>query len=117
MVNPKFQLFKDSADEFRFRLLAKNGENILRSSEGYTSKQNCKNGIESVKVNSQLDERYSRLESKNNQYYFILNAANGEELGISEMYTSKQGMENGIDAVKRDAPNAPTEDLTLRATS
>jgi len=112
MVNPKFQIFKDRADEFRFRLRAKNGEIILRSSEGYTTKQNCKKGIESVKVNSPFDVRYDRNKSQDGQYYFVLNAANGEPIGLSEMYTTVANRDNGIEAVKRDAPKAPTEDLT-----
>ena len=49
--NPKFEIYSDKAGEFRFRLKAKNGQ-IIAVSEGYTSKANCKNGIESVKKNS-----------------------------------------------------------------
>jgi uncharacterized protein YegP (UPF0339 family) len=111
MENPKFQIFKDSAREFRFRLKAKNGETIL-ASEGYTTKQNCKNGIESVKINSPIDSRYDRKTAVNGQYYFVLNAANGEVIGMSEMYTTTAARDGGIEAVKRDAPKAPTEDLT-----
>ena len=112
MLNPKFQVKKDVQNEYRFNLIAKNGEIILRSSEGYTTKQNCLNGIASVKVNSQIDSRYDRKIASNGQFYFVLKAANGEELGISEMYQSSYGRDNGIAAVKRDAPNAPIEDLT-----
>ncbi|MBQ7621982.1 MAG: YegP family protein [Candidatus Methanomethylophilaceae archaeon] len=43
-------MYLDKAGEYRFRLLASNGENLL-ASEGYTSKANAKNGIESVKKN------------------------------------------------------------------
>ncbi len=49
--NPKFEIYSDKSGEFRFRLKAKNGQ-IIAVSEGYTSKANCKNGIESVKKNS-----------------------------------------------------------------
>lgn len=49
--HPKFEIYSDKAGEFRFRLKAKNGQ-IIAVSEGYTSKANCKNGIESVKKNS-----------------------------------------------------------------
>ena len=38
-------------EEFRFHLKADNGQTIL-SSEGYTSKASCLNGIESVKKNA-----------------------------------------------------------------
>ena len=49
--HPKFEVYTDKAGEFRFRLKARNGENIL-SSEGYTAKASCMNGIESVKKNA-----------------------------------------------------------------
>ncbi len=49
--NPKFEIFKDKAGEFRFRLKAANGEIIL-ASEGYTALAGCKNGIESVRKNA-----------------------------------------------------------------
>lgn len=111
MTNPKFEIFKDVRGEFRFRLLAKNGEPILRSSEGYVTKQGCQNGIASVKGNAPYDSRYYRG-TTNGQYYFTLNAINGENLGISEMYQTAAGRDNGIEAVKRDAPNAPIYDLT-----
>lgn len=49
--NPKFEIYKDKKDEFRFRLKAANGE-IIAASEGYSSKAACKNGIESVRKNA-----------------------------------------------------------------
>lgn len=48
---PKFEIYKDNAGEFRFRLKAKNGEPIL-ASEGYKAKASCTNGIESVRKNA-----------------------------------------------------------------
>ena len=47
----KFEVYKDNRDEYRFRLKAANGE-IIASSEGYSSKSACLNGIESVKKNA-----------------------------------------------------------------
>ncbi len=49
--HPKFEIYSDKAGAFRFRLKAKNGEIIL-SSEGYTAKTSCKNGIDSVIKNA-----------------------------------------------------------------
>ncbi len=54
MPNPVFEIFKDKAGEFRFRLRAKNGEPIL-ASEGYSAKASCIGGIESVKKNADSD--------------------------------------------------------------
>ena len=47
----KFELYKDKKGEFRFRLVAPNGQTIA-TGEGYKSKESAKNGIESVKKNA-----------------------------------------------------------------
>jgi len=47
----KFEIYKDSKGEYRFRLKATNGE-IIATGEGYESKQGCKAGIDSVKNNA-----------------------------------------------------------------
>lgn len=39
-------------------------------------------------------------------------AVNREIIGKSELYTTTTAREIGIAAVKKDAPSAPTEDLT-----
>ncbi|MCR4887310.1 MAG: YegP family protein [Clostridiales bacterium] len=49
--HPKFEVYTDNAGEFRFRLKAKNGQNIC-ASEGYTALKSCLNGIESVRKNA-----------------------------------------------------------------
>lgn len=49
--NPKFEVYRDHAGEFRFRLRATNGQQIA-ASEGYTTKAACLSGIESVKKNA-----------------------------------------------------------------
>jgi len=48
----KFELYKDNKGEFRWRLLATNGQVIATGGEGYKSKDGAKNGIESVKKNA-----------------------------------------------------------------
>ena len=47
-----FELYKDRAEEFRWRLRHQNGQIIADSGEGYTTKANAINGIESVKENA-----------------------------------------------------------------
>lgn len=47
----KFEVYKDKADKYRFRLKAGNGE-VIASSEAYESKAGCMNGIEAVKNNA-----------------------------------------------------------------
>lgn len=92
--------------EFQFNLKATNGQVIL-TSEGYKTKAACLNGIESVKKNSQLDERFEIKTAKNGKPYFNLKASNGQAIGASQMYSSEATMKNGIASVKKNAPEAP----------
>ena len=51
LKNPKFEVYKDKAGEFRFRLKASNGQ-IIAVGEGYKALAGCLNGIESIKKNA-----------------------------------------------------------------
>nr|WP_315201660.1 YegP family protein [uncultured Flavobacterium sp.] len=106
-----FLISKRKNEEFQFVLKAGNGQVIL-ASEGYTTKAGCDNGIESVRKNSQVDERFDKLEAKNGKFYFNLKATNGQIIGSSEMYESVASRDNGIESVKKNAPDADVkEDL------
>ena len=47
-----FEVYKDKAGEFRWRLKAGNGQNIASSGEGYAEKRSCMAAIDSVKRNA-----------------------------------------------------------------
>ncbi|MFC7096019.1 HVO_2922 family protein [Halobaculum marinum] len=47
-----FEVYRDHADEWRWRLVHRNGNIIADSGEGYASKQKAEEGIESVKTNA-----------------------------------------------------------------
>jgi len=51
LTNPKFEIFMDVGNKYRFRLRAMNGE-IVAASQGYMSKDSCKKGIASVSTNA-----------------------------------------------------------------
>ncbi|KQB40075.1 YegP family protein [Flavobacterium aquidurense] len=108
----KFVITKRTNGEFQFNLKAGNGQTIL-ASEGYTTKSACTNGIESVRTNSQDDARYDRKESSNGKPFFNLKATNGQIIGSSEMYESTSARENGIESVKKNAPDATIDDQTV----
>ena len=58
--NPKFEIYKDKIGQFRYRLVAKNGEIVL-AGEGYVSKDGCKNGIKSIIKNAAISETVSEI--------------------------------------------------------
>ncbi len=109
---PKFEIYKGQDDHFYFRLLATNGQNIL-SSQGYTTKAKCQNGIESVKSNALDAAHFEVREAADGRYYFILLAVNKQVIGTSQMYANKRNCEEGIQSVQHNAPHAPVEDATV----
>jgi len=105
----KFEIKTDKAGKFRFNLKASNGQVIL-TSQGYSSKSGCENGIDSVKTNCKKDSMFDRCTAKDGSPYFCLKSTNGQVIGNSEMYSSKTAMENGIASVRKNAPKAKTDE-------
>ncbi len=110
---------KTTKSGIKFDLKAGNGE-IIASSEIYSSEAACKNGIESVRKNcigeieDQTVEGFAEVKhpkfevytDKAGEYRFRLKAKNGEIIATSEGYKSKASCLNGIESVKKNAPDA-----------
>jgi len=105
----KFEIYKDKAEGFRFRLKAGNGENIL-ASQGYKSKASCKNGIESVKKHAPDSKNFEKKETKAGKHLFNLKSANQQIVGTSQSYSSVSGRDNGIQSVMKNAAAAEIDD-------
>jgi hypothetical protein len=101
----KFALKTGKDGQFYFNLKADNGQIIL-SSEGYTTKAACDNGIESVRKNAADESRFDKQTSGNGKFYFNLKAGNSQVIGKSQMYESEAGCDNGIRSVQSNAPDA-----------
>lgn len=111
---------KNVKSGIKFDLKAGNGE-IIATSEVYTSESACKNGIESVRKNApianlenQTEENYETVTNpkfemytdKAGEYRFRLKARNGEIIAVSEGYKAKASCLNGIESVRKNAPDA-----------
>ena len=107
----KFEIYKSKAGKYHFRLKSKNGQIVL-ASQGYAAKPSAKNGIESVRKNGTLDERFDRKESANGKFFFNLLAGNRQTIGSSQMYASADSRDKGIESVKNNCANAEVEDQT-----
>ena len=102
----KFVITVRKNGEFQFNLKASNGQVIL-SSEGYTTKTACLNGVESVRKNSQDPAKFEVKVAKNGKPFFNLKASNGQVIGASQMYASEVTLKKGIASVAANAPEAP----------
>lgn len=108
----KFVLEKASNGQYYFNLKAGNNETIL-TSEQYKAKSSAVNGIDSVKENAPLDERYEKKDGTS--FRFNLKAKNGQVIGSSESYTTAAARDKGIASVKTNAPTATVTDKTESA--
>ena len=111
---------KEVKTGFKFDLKAGNGE-VIATSEVYTSENGCLNGVESVRKNAAIanleDQTVENFETATNpkfevyvdkagEFRFRLKARNGEIIATSEGYKAKASCLNGIDSVRRNAPDA-----------
>ena len=110
---------------FVFNLKAGNGETIA-TSEVYTTEAACMKGIESVRKNAadaKLEDqtaaevvavtnpKFEVYTDKGGEFRFRLKARNGEVIAASEGYKAKASCLNGVDSVRRNAPDAAVEKL------
>lgn len=107
----KFEITTRKNGDYMFNLKAGNGQVIL-TSQGYSSKASCENGIESVRTNCADESKFDKKTSTNGKPFFNLKAGNGQIIGSSEMYESNAGMENGIASIQKNAPDASVVDLS-----
>lgn len=111
LTKPYYTVFKGKDGQFYFNLKAGNHEIIVQS-EGYTTKQNAINGLESVQDNCTDDSNFVRKTAKDGSPYFVLRAKNNEPIGRSEMYSSIPAMENGIRSVKENGVTTIYRDIS-----
>lgn len=113
-------VIKKTKTGIKFDLKAGNGE-VIATSEVYTTESACKNGIESVRKNAAVanleDQTAENVETVTNpkfevyidkagEYRFRLKARNGEIIAVSEGYKAKPSCLNGIESVRKNAPDA-----------
>jgi uncharacterized protein YegP (UPF0339 family) len=108
----KFEISTRADGDFMFNLKASNGE-VIMTSQGYSAKSACQNGIASAKKHSKDRKMFKHETATNGKFYFNLTAANYQIIGTSQMYSSKQGRDNGIESVYENAATAEVKDLTI----
>ena len=83
----------------------------MLASEGSRRRVSARKGVASVQRNALVDDRFERKLSASGKPMFNLRASNGQVIGTSELYSSAEAREGGIDAVKRHAPLATVAEL------
>ena len=114
-------VIKETKTGIKFNLKAGNGE-IIATSEVYSSEDACRKGIASVQKNApiapvedqtvegyavQKHPKFEVYTDKAGEFRFRLKATNGQIIAVGEGYKAKASCLNGIESVKKNAPDAP----------
>lgn len=105
-----FEIISRPDGQFAFNL--KVGSEAILTSEAYSTKAACVNGIESVKKNASDENRYRRTTTPEGTFRFALDAANGQVIGSSEYYETAAARDDGIEFLRKNAQDAGVKDLS-----
>jgi uncharacterized protein YegP (UPF0339 family) len=115
----KFEI-KEAKTGVKFNLKATNGQ-VIASSQIYKSLRTCKKGIASVINNApdagledQTVEGFEKVKNpkfevyqdKKGEFRFRLKATNGQIIAVSEGYKTMKSCLNGVNSVRKNAPDA-----------
>ena len=118
-------VIRNVSSGIKFDLKATNGQ-VIATSEVYESKAACENGIESVRKNAPIasfedqtaegfavatNPKFEMYQDKAGEFRFRLKARNGQIIATSEGYTTKNACENGVESVRKNAPEAAVEEV------
>ncbi|MCH5270674.1 MAG: YegP family protein [Lachnospiraceae bacterium] len=113
-------VIKETKTGIKFDLKASNGE-VIATSEVYSSEDACKKGIASVQKNAPVaavenqtvegyatekNPKFEIYADKAGEFRFRLKATNGQIIAVSEGYKALASCKNGIESVKKNAPDA-----------
>ena len=114
-------VIRTTATGVKFDLKAGNGE-VIATSQVYSSVPACRKGVASVQKNAAAAgvenqtvegyaaEKHPKFEvytDKAGEFRFRLKASNGQVIAVSEGYKAMASCLNGIESVKKNAPDAP----------
>jgi len=122
----RFEVYEGAGDEYRWRLVHRNGNILADGSEGYASKQKARQGLESVRTNASgayivdhsnaadapeeggSDALFTLYEDEGEQWRWRLVHRNGNIIAEgSQGYSSKQKAKQGLASVQTNTTGAP----------
>ena len=104
----KFEIYKDKAEEFRWRLKATNGAILATPGQGYKAMADAKAGVENV-MKSGTDEKmkFEVYGDDKKEYRWRLKAGNGQIIAsASEGYKKKADADAAVDSIKANVAKA-----------
>ena len=113
----KFEVYKDKAGEFRWRLKATNGAIMATPGQGYKALADAKHNIESVKKSATDDKmKYEVYEDAKKEHRWRLKASNGQVIATSgQGYKAKADCRHAIEVIQKGASEAKIEEVAAKS--
>jgi uncharacterized protein YegP (UPF0339 family) len=111
----KFVIRQDGSDRYLIVLQTHSGQVVL-TSEVHKYKDVALSRISAMRSLARNDKNYVLRTEESGACYFMIRNANGEILGLSDMYPDRESLEKAINLVKGIARGARLEDLTVPPT-
>ena len=109
----KFQIKKNTAGQYFWVLIARNGETIATSGDYYWNKADCQHGINLVKSTTSASQ-YEIYQDTQKYWRWRLQATNNAIIAVSsESYATRQGAEHSVALAVSTNASTPVEDLTV----
>jgi len=108
----KFEIYRDSAKEYRWRLKAADGKTLATAGQGYKAKAACRKGVERI-IADVSKYKFEVYQDKAKEYRWRLKAPNGQIVAASSGgYKTKSDCESAIELIKKGAATAEVDDKT-----
>jgi len=106
-----FEVYRDEADEYRWRLVHRNGNILADSGEGYSRRHDARRAVD--RIRERVDEfAFEVYEDSAGEYRWRLQSSNDRIVADSgEGYADRGGAEDAVERIREYAPEADTLDI------
>lgn len=112
----KFEIYKDSKAQFRWRLSHVNGQVLATGGQGYRAKADCERGVKVVQQAGGPSSKsaFEIYEDASKGFRWRLKTSNGRVVAVSsESYRVRGDCEKAIARIKDGAAKAPVEEVKV----
>ena len=110
----KFEVYSDSAGQYRWRLVSGDGDSrqvLATGGQGYKAKADCKHGVQSLQDGSDK-LTFETYQDNGKQFRWRAKASNGQVMASSgSSYKTKDECDKAVDNIKKGAAKAPVEEV------
>lgn len=107
-----FEVYKDTAKEFRWRLKDADGKNLATAGQGYKTKGACMNGVKLIQKEADGKLKFEVYQDKGKAYRWRAKSPNGQVVASSSgSFEEKAAADKSVAAVKKGAAKATVEEV------